>query len=79
VNIRERWHALVLRLDGSFARYYGWGLMGLGALVQYAATDTSWAVYLGKWGGIATFAIGLAAQQIGKARRAEDFKVGGSD
>jgi hypothetical protein len=76
----DRWHSFVLRLDALFARYYGWGLMALGALVQYAATDTTWAAYLGKWGGIATFAIGFAAQQIAKARRADDMnvKAGGS-
>lgn len=77
----NRWHALVLRVDDLFARYYGLGLMALGAVVQYAATDTTWASYLGKWGGLATFAIGFAAQQIAKARRADELniKAGGTD
>ena len=61
----NRWRQFVLRFDRWFSRV----LYLLGALVVFAAQDPTWAVILGKWGGIATVLIGFAAAEIRKARQ----------
>lgn len=60
-DIRTTW---MLRFEKWFSRV----LYLLGALVVLAAQDPSWASILGKWGGVATLLIGLAAGEIRKAR-----------
>ena len=65
-NLRARLQAFLARFERAFERL----LYLLGAAVLFAAqADPSWAVVLGKWGGLATLAIGFVASEIRKGRQ----------
>jgi nitrate reductase gamma subunit len=62
--MNARFHRFLLILDRKFAEL----VVVLGLAVEYLATTPGWAVYLGKWGGLATVAIGFAALLLRRAR-----------
>jgi hypothetical protein len=62
--MNERLRRFLLALDRRFAEV----LVVLGLIVDYLQTNTAWAAYLGKWGGLATVAIGVLAIVLRFAR-----------
>jgi hypothetical protein len=60
----SRWHRFLLAFD----RRYAECLVVLGLIVDYLQANTAWAAYLGKWGGLATVAIGVCAILLRIAR-----------
>lgn len=62
--MKDRLHRFLLVLDRRYAEL----LVVLGLIVDYLQTNTAWAAYLGKWGGLATVAIGVLAILLRVAR-----------
>jgi hypothetical protein len=62
---RARLQAFLAKFERAFNRL----LYLTGAAVLFAAqADPSWAAVLGRWGGLATLAIGFIASEIRKGR-----------
>lgn len=51
----SRWHRFLLAFDRHYAEF----LILLGMIVDYLQANTGWSGYLGRWGGLATVAIGV--------------------
>jgi hypothetical protein len=63
--LRARLQELLARFERGLSRL----LALLSAAVLFAAQyDTSWAVVLGKWGGLATMVIAFMASELRKGR-----------